>query len=930
MPETSVCFWLGGLARHAGARVRNFPKSGQPRSLWMSSLAQLKDENWIDVCLINKASFKPKTRRVFGGRAELRTTDAKAQHAPPFRDHTLAQTPSEMDKPDGDIPQESQLQSNELVQHRRRTVNGNPFGHVSPTLPTTLLGITFFLFLIFFVVWGASLYWSADVPYPMSALLPAAKAAGRGSTLTLSILYFTTFRTTQTGMRRLLSDNRAINDWLVGAIPFHDLMPRIHAFLGVISFLLATTHSICHALDYAFMWGTTYWPVTWGFPVNFNGYRSTGGLLVTGILLYLCFVFFFMVPGIPFYYFRGLQRPAKDATRNLYTWFLETAPKLIPSHLAFINLHWIGFFIFTLLISIHAFNQTTSNVAVAFWVLGLWGAIDLILRYLPASEGTDLTPTDPTKAYFENGKATGVLLSLPKPEKYEYQAGQYSLLRTKYFAENQSGLKRIWLGRESHPFSIANAPTDRDRIAFIIGRAEGWTAKLFDAVQAQSGNEGSKDKPTNVATSEPTADDSLAAPPPAITLSAEERGISLPQLTFTITRPQGAPAQDHFTYDSVLLVGTGVGCTAMMSVFASLVTSKPDPRRAKSNSKKNAPGYQTGISSSSFSSARSSVVVERHCGIPSWTISVAATVISFTFQLMAALIVTLVYMAVEIRTETSAYAVLSVDIFLCSVVVIITFLRVLWFITVLLDPSAWRHSRKEIAVLLGVDTIIFLLASLQIAFDALGIADIIYSPEVDIYPWIFEAVTILGFLSTVFGVVRIWVYLHLHSPHGHGDGYPRTVRCVLSSSAHMDALDALLGDILSVDPVRARTPDPDGMPKPEIDWGAVLKVAGSGAAAKQPYDVSTFLEPGVQRHPGARFVDGDWENMIRKLMDKMHKDHEREDRAVFLGIFYCGNQKVVRDALGRGLEKVQKEHFDGIDGRLPCEKCFGRVMVETF
>lgn len=723
----------------------------------------------------------------------------------------------------------------------RRRTHGNPFGHLSPTLPETLYSIAFSLFLLFFVIWGASVYWDSGVPPPMAGLLPAAKAAGRGSTFAISLLYLSTLRTTQTALRKLLADNTRMNDFLAAAVPFHDLMPRFHAALGCVAFTLASVHTICHAADYVIMWGTEYWPKTSGFPVRFDGERSTLGLLITGAVLYGAFALLIIVPGIPYFYFRNLSSGDKDSA---FARLRSLAKSLVPTHRLFIATHTIGFIIFTILIAIHAQNKGSSHVAIVFWILGLWSIADLLLRYLPAPNATNLSPIEPTLTYSENGKPVGALLTLPRPEGYTFEAGQYALLRASFHP--------IW--PNSHPFSIASSSADPEKISFVIGKAEGWTARLFSALE----------------------------------------GSTRPK--FTITRPQGAPAQDHGTFDSLLLVGTGVGCTAMTGVFSSLVArdfAKPEKDLKRKG---------TGASAASFTSNHSNSSHKISSFVPPSIIGVNATLIAFTIQLTGALMLLLASLT-PIRSESAALAILALDILICFTVAILGLLRVVWFASVL-QAGGWRHSRSELFALLSVDSFILLLAILQLVFDALGIKDIT-DPASDM-PFVYPALSILGFLSTAIGLARIWVYLHLHSPHGWGS--PKVVRMVLSSTGHMEAVDRLLSGIGD------KSPDSNG-----LDWGATLRVRGSGTAWK-PEDL---LHPGIQRTE-VRWRSEDWESMIRLLFNRMHTDHLHEDRAVFFGVFYCGNQKSVRDALAEGMERVQEEHFE------ECERCFGRVMVETF
>jgi len=718
----------------------------------------------------------------------------------------------------------------------------NPFGHGNPELPARILTLAYWLILVFFMIWGASLYWAVpDLPAAMRVFLPIAKGAGRGMTWTLCLLYISTLRSTQTAVRRLLKHHPDVMGWIAGAIPFHDIMPSMHAALGVVCFILALIHALVHCLDYIFFWGSPFWPITWNFSVGFDGMRGTGWLLITGCVLFLVFTSMLFVPGVGQHYCRNIPKDGK--------W--KAFRKLTPSYSVFINLHWAGFALFTVFMSIHAQNQAYSDVTIMYWVLSVWTIIDLLFRYLPA--GQNLVPIS-SKTYYDNGKPMGTLITLPRPPNYSFEAGQYALLRSNYFAEQETGVNKCMKqveARESHPFSIASPETDTSTISFIIGKAQGWTSRIFDAVDNQN----------------------LEGNP----------------VTFTITRPQGAPAQDHKMYDAVLLVGTGVGCTAMMSVFHSLITTPHAVDAVEEPASSPEP---------------------RHGGkswAPSWAIGVQATVITFVMQLAAALMVILA-LIVPNSTDLSDLVILGIDTVINGVVIVIIVLRVLWFASELQNDT-WTEAKGAMRTLLMMDALLLLIGLATLSLDAYGLSANDQAHEL-METWVAPATIALTALSIVTILVRIWIYLYYHSPRSYGGQFPKIARMVLSSSSHMDACEALLGSVL------------DTKPETNLDWGALLKVSGSG---KQPYDVTTFGNIGVTRHDGARFKDADFVEMIRILVNKLHGRHTSVERPYFLGVFYCGNQPSVKEALIRGAEQVQVEHLAS-----GCNKCYARVLCEQF
>ncbi|KAL0826666.1 hypothetical protein Bca101_050343 [Brassica carinata] len=130
-----------------------------------------------------------------------------------------------------------------------------------------------------------------------------------------------------------------------------------------------------------------------------------------------------------------------------------------------------------------------------------------------------------------------IVLHMSKPTSFEYKSGQY------IFVQCPAVSKFEW-----HPFSITSSPGD-DYLSIHIRQLGDWT-------------EGIK-KAFSVICQAPDAGKSglLRADGPNKT--------SLPELL--IDGPYGSPAQDHWKYDVLLLVGLGIGATPFISILRDLL-----------------------------------------------------------------------------------------------------------------------------------------------------------------------------------------------------------------------------------------------------------------------------------------------------------------------------------------------------------------------
>ncbi|KAL1195424.1 putative respiratory burst oxidase protein I [Cardamine amara subsp. amara] len=132
-----------------------------------------------------------------------------------------------------------------------------------------------------------------------------------------------------------------------------------------------------------------------------------------------------------------------------------------------------------------------------------------------------------------------VVLHMSKPTSFDYKSGQY------VFVQCPAVSKFEW-----HPFSITSSPGN-DYLSIHIRQLGDWTEgikKVFSVVceAPEAGRSGllRADRPNRT---------------------------SLPELL--IDGPYGSPAQDHWKYDVLLLVGLGIGATPFISILKDLLNN---------------------------------------------------------------------------------------------------------------------------------------------------------------------------------------------------------------------------------------------------------------------------------------------------------------------------------------------------------------------
>uniref|UniRef100_A0A452Z9S5 FAD-binding FR-type domain-containing protein n=1 Tax=Aegilops tauschii subsp. strangulata TaxID=200361 RepID=A0A452Z9S5_AEGTS len=145
--------------------------------------------------------------------------------------------------------------------------------------------------------------------------------------------------------------------------------------------------------------------------------------------------------------------------------------------------------------------------------------------------------------------ATLLSLHLSKPQGFRYKSGQYIYVKCPDVSPFQ------W-----HPFSITSAPGD-DYVSVHIKAMGDWTKDLRDAFLKVC-EPLTEEKKTEILRVEYDHDKAM----PTL-------GGRLKYPTVLIDGPYGAPAQDYKQYETLLLVGLGIGATPMISIIKDIINN---------------------------------------------------------------------------------------------------------------------------------------------------------------------------------------------------------------------------------------------------------------------------------------------------------------------------------------------------------------------
>ncbi|KAJ3341685.1 hypothetical protein HDU93_004319 [Gonapodya sp. JEL0774] len=220
-----------------------------------------------------------------------------------------------------------------------------------------------------------------------------------------------------------------------------------------------------------------------------------------------------------------------------------------------------------------------------FWIFVLWPLAFLLLEKLIQSRRAklDVALVD---AKMVNKEVMKLTMAVKSNKKFSYKAGQYLYLCCPDVTTTE------W-----HPFTITSAPEEPHLTLHIRCRPEfNWTPKLRDHVIAamakvKEGKLAANTAADFVQSSYPTSPDSpgtnladVDASSRARMVDSEEKGKPSPRgsrtgppvppedkmPTLKIDGPYGSASEEVFDYNTVVLVGAGIGVTPFASVIKSI------------------------------------------------------------------------------------------------------------------------------------------------------------------------------------------------------------------------------------------------------------------------------------------------------------------------------------------------------------------------
>lgn len=328
-------------------------------------------------------------------------------------------------------------------------------------------------------------HWTTDSDI-LRITLPIARAGGRLVTFNAAIILIT-------GSKWLWTMIRQYTVIPLG-FPVDEIMPHYHRIIAWNIILGGCiVHTIPQVINYAtgeikIVDNAPIW--TWG-----DGFSSKQ-LLVTGILLWVIFVMFFLTT---------LQKVRHTSIGFRLFWVF----------------HVVGITLAFPLLLIHG-TMRGHPITLYFLIvpLGIYAADCIIRRFLFVEREAKVVEWSTHEDQGE--QVTKLVLDC----KYlEYTPGQYAELKIPEISHYE------W-----HPFTIASAPERRStKVIFFIKGSGRWTNRLFEIVSTSSGD-------------------------------SHRESVSV-----LLRGPHGAPAQNYLMYRHLVVIGSGIGVTPLLSIWQYLI-----------------------------------------------------------------------------------------------------------------------------------------------------------------------------------------------------------------------------------------------------------------------------------------------------------------------------------------------------------------------
>jgi respiratory burst oxidase len=359
--------------------------------------------------------------------------------------------------------------------------------------------------------WGV---WQFTAPHwlteqdTLRITLPIARLGGRLVTWNIAVLLLTACKFGWT----LLRTHTALSH----GFPMDAVMPQYHKS---IAYTIIVSGCILHTIPQVINYATKALVlleepfVIWTFG---DGRLATNQLLYTGCLLLLIFTAFFVTT---------LTRVRHTAFGFRIFWWCHVVGIVMALPLLIIHGTMLGNPILLYFVAIPLVLYMMDVLARRWYYA---------IHFAKVVECT-ACHTDPTDK--DGDKVTKLVL---QSDSFRYAPGQYAEVKIPLLSQYE------W-----HPFTIASAYNEQDKgqVTFFIKAAGKWTNRLFEVVDAaaqQAGKETSSKKDTKAAVRAALGQVSL-------------RG------------PYGAPAQNYMAYQHIMVIGSGIGVTPLLSIWQHLV-----------------------------------------------------------------------------------------------------------------------------------------------------------------------------------------------------------------------------------------------------------------------------------------------------------------------------------------------------------------------
>jgi len=389
--------------------------------------------------------------------------------------------------------------------------------------------------------------------------LPIARAGGRLVTLNCAILLLTACKYTWTMIRTYIAPIVPIG------FPIDNIMPKYHRTVALWIIVMGIlVHTLPQVINYATK--SIVLEQQFRFWTYGDGFATTQ-LLITGTLLVMIFSTFFIT-----------TLPAFRKTAAGFRWFWFFHMGGIATAYPLLLLHG------------------TCKGQPIFFYFALFPLVLYLFDVAMRRRGLSTTKVLAWKTHEDNGEHITELV-IEKPKNFTYTPGQYAELKFTPIST-----------REWHPFTIASAPSSSEEQQ--VDRTE---HSSFVSFSNHPINDDDDDIESGVSVSGENPSSSKGVSPYA---SSDENGKlvfyikstgrwtealynyasafdltkATKDCTIQIRGPHGAPAMNYFEYRHIIVIGSGIGVTPLMSIWKYLVnraTSMYHQRRIK-NSNHNA------------------------------------------------------------------------------------------------------------------------------------------------------------------------------------------------------------------------------------------------------------------------------------------------------------------------------------------------------